>query len=610
MRILLLLLMTPAGLTAAPNVIELIRNGDHRGLAVALKAGADANSTDEAGIPALTYAAIYSNVTDLKILLHHGAKVNAVDPSGGTALMASLADIEKVRLLFDNGAEASSGQGTSPLSLAARVPSGDAVTMLLLAKGAKPDATFVRRAAVEGKAKLVEIGLAAGVDAKSISVAGVLDPACLKLLLGRGATTGRDTAVSLHSYYGSVEGVRALLESGAGVNEPDSRQRTAIHYAAGSDFPQPAILKLLIKHGADPKAKDARGDTALDWARFRGDAQMIQMLGGAPKHGEVYHVAHGPLPPVREAVQRAMRLLETAGPEFFKKNACISCHNQSIPQMASGYVRPKEIALDSKVTALQIQAVLGVWSGVRKEMWRSDCRMGGGRVATMTYGVVGLGAEKQPRDQTISLAAHCLTVEQHADGSWQMFDLRAPLGMSTVKHTALGLRGLQLYTLPGRSEEFAERIQRARKFLESVKAATTQDLVFQILGLRWAGAELGVIEPLARELAKLQRKDGGWPQRPELESDAYSTAQAAWALHEGAGRSVNDAVWRRGAEYLRIAQQPDGSWHVHSRGFGFQPYRETGFPHGHDQWISAAATGFAVIALSPLIEDGKVRAGK
>jgi len=37
---------------------------------------------------------------------------------------------------------------------------------------------------------------------------------------------------------------------------------------------------------------------------------------------------------------------------------------------------------------------------------------------------------------------------------------------------------------------------------------------------------------------------------------------------------------------------------VRSRGFGFQPYFETGFPHGRDQFISAAATSWAVMALA------------
>ena len=40
------------------------------------------------------------------------------------------------------------------------------------------------------------------------------------------------------------------------------------------------------------------------------------------------------------------------------------------------------------------------------------------------------------------------------------------------------------------------------------------------------------------------------------------------------------------------------SWHVRRRAFPFQPTMNSGFPHGRDAWISAAATSWAVMALS------------
>jgi hypothetical protein len=46
------------------------------------------------------------------------------------------------------------------------------------------------------------------------------------------------------------------------------------------------------------------------------------------------------------------------------------------------------------------------------------------------------------------------------------------------------------------------------------------------------------------------------------------------------------------------SQQEDGTWHVATRALGFQPYFESGFPHGHDQWISQAGTALAAIALT------------
>ena len=53
-------------------------------------------------------------------------------------------------------------------------------------------------------------------------------------------------------------------------------------------------------------------------------------------------------------------------------------------------------------------------------------------------------------------------------------------------------------------------------------------------------------------------------------------------------------------------QFPDGSWHVRSRAIKFQPYFESGFPFGHDQWISVAATAWAAQALALSIEPSAV----
>jgi hypothetical protein len=69
--------------------------------------------------------------------------------------------------------------------------------------------------------------------------------------------------------------------------------------------------------------------------------------------------------------------------------------------------------------------------------------------------------------------------------------------------------------------------------------------------------------------------------------------------------AVNTLAYRRGVAYLMNTQCPDGSWHVRSRAFGFQPYFESGFPHGDDQWISMAATAWAAIALLPTTKASK-----
>jgi hypothetical protein len=57
-------------------------------------------------------------------------------------------------------------------------------------------------------------------------------------------------------------------------------------------------------------------------------------------------------------------------------------------------------------------------------------------------------------------------------------------------------------------------------------------------------------------------------------------------------------AYRRGLDFLIRCQRVDGSWFVKSRSRPFQTYFESGFPHGPDQFISAAASAWAVAALA------------
>jgi hypothetical protein len=119
----------------------------------------------------------------------------------------------------------------------------------------------------------------------------------------------------------------------------------------------------------------------------------------------------------------------------------------------------------------------------------------------------------------------------------------------------------------------------------------------QLLGMQWGHLDRGSLEQPLKNLIALQRTDGGWPQTPELASDAYGTATVLYTLHE-LGVPSSDAAYQRGVNYLLRTQLPDGSWHVKSRAPKFQPYFQSGFPHDHDQWISSAATAWSAIALS------------
>src|ERR1700688_2066058 len=85
-------------------------------------------------------------------------------------------------------------------------------------------------------------------------------------------------------------------------------------------------------------------------------------------------------------------------------------------------------------------------------------------------------------------------------------------------------------------------------------------------------------------------------------SDAYATGEALYALNAAGRMPASDPVYVKGVKYLLNTQAADGSWHVKSRSIWLQPYFESGFPYGHDQWISAAGTSWATMALSLTVE--------
>jgi hypothetical protein len=170
-------------------------------------------------------------------------------------------------------------------------------------------------------------------------------------------------------------------------------------------------------------------------------------------------------------------------------------------------------------------------------------------------------------------------------------------GDAHADKTALAIRALTAYGIPARKADTAARVARAARWLAAETPMSTEERVMQLLGLHWADGNRAGIEARRQKLAREQRPDGGWAQTPHLLSDAYATGQVLFTLHE-LGVPASDAAVQRGVAYLLRTQAEDGSWYVKSRAMKIQPYFESGFPHGHDQWISQSGTAWAAMALA------------
>src|SRR5258708_36013022 len=81
-------------------------------------------------------------------------------------------------------------------------------------------------------------------------------------------------------------------------------------------------------------------------------------------------------------------------------------------------------------------------------------------------------------------------------------------------------------------------------------------------------------------------------------SDVYASGEGMVGLRERGGVERTDRAYRNGLEFLLRTQVDDGSWLVETRPVPIQAYFESGFPYGVNQWVSAAATGWATTALA------------
>jgi hypothetical protein len=230
-----------------------------------------------------------------------------------------------------------------------------------------------------------------------------------------------------------------------------------------------------------------------------------------------------------------------------------------------------------------------------------------GMPTTSSYAAISMHGEGYLPDAFTDGVVRCLAVDQRADGHWAEGGTRPPLSPdSSIPGTALSARTLRLYPVPAIARQLDAAVDRARVYLLSARPWFGDDYAYRVLGLFWTDAEGRAVDAAARELIAQQRPDGGWGQTPDMSSDAYATGLALSALAMAAPAQIASDAYRRGVDYLMRTQKPDGSWHVRSRAFGFQPYFESGFPHGHDQWISMAATAWAAVALMPAAERQSV----
>ena len=395
---------------------------------------------------------------------------------------------------------------------------------------------------------------------------------------------------------------KMFLDLGVPATATEGNGRSLLMAAASSDEMPIDTISALVSQGADLNVTGPKGATALDYALMRGETPVSQLLASAgakpSEHTAAHNFTPSPAKTPRAAIERILPAIQQADTAFLRKAGCLSCHNNNLSMMSIAAARSAGIAVNREMETQQTKATLK-WL----DDWRDRVLQGvpiPGDVDTTGYTLLALAAANQTPNESTDALARYLKTHQQLDGSWKLFAYRPPIESSEIEVTAEALRSLQVYAPKTQREEYDQSVRHAAEWLAQAEPRNNEDRAFQLLGLKWAGSKRDALDKIAQSILADQRPDGGWAQLPTLSSDAYATGQALYALRESGMINTNHKAYQRGVEYLRTTQLADGSWHVGTRALPVQPYFESGFPHGVDQFISMAATNWAVLALAPV----------
>jgi hypothetical protein len=410
--------------------------------------------------------------------------------------------------------------------------------------------------------------------------------------------------------FGDLRAVRLMLDHGADVKAFDPLGRTALMYAAISESQPLEVVKLLIERGADVNAVSQhkksgdQGWTVLDIAKKNGETPIVQTLvkAGAKASPEV-DMALKPRREntLRDAVKDSIPLLQRTDANFASNSGCISCHNNSLPAMTVGLARKRGFQMDEKTASSQVRVNASVLEKNRDKLHEGYLFSVGDNFSDgiVAYLLLGLHEENYAPDLNTDIAARFILARQNPNGEWPSAhaDTRQPLCSLYIGRTALAMRSLQLYAPRASRAPYDKAVQLAASWLAKAQSFNNDDRTWRLSGLAWAGMDKVATQKARQELLATQRTDGGWADLPSMPSSAYATGKSLVALHIG-GVPVSDPAYQRGIKYLLTTQQEDGSWYVKTRALGFQPYFDAGFPHGYDQWMSAAGTSWSAMALT------------
>ncbi|MDQ7817810.1 MAG: ankyrin repeat domain-containing protein [Melioribacteraceae bacterium] len=257
-----------------PDFINAILKGDLKKVESMLNNGVNANSTYNRETALIHCAKVNSSwstsLSILKLLLKHGADMNAMAIVGGTALTISITsgNIGFVKALIENGVDVNYRHQyhTPAIFYAVSSIHRNEILKILLENGANANdrnsdsMTPLMLTAMTNNLEGCKILLAHGADVNT----------------QREKKLGGEAPLFYAVQSGYFDIVKLLCENGANVKIKKTDGTSPIHSTVHNMTPE--IIKYLKEKGADINAKDNDGNTALIRAAFYNKMEHVRML--------------------------------------------------------------------------------------------------------------------------------------------------------------------------------------------------------------------------------------------------------------------------------------------------------------------------------------------
>jgi len=262
-------------LSADARMLQAARRNDATAVRALLRQGAKVNAAEPDGSTALLWATFNSNLESTQALLAAGANPNTANRYGITPLLQAsrLGDTKVIEALLKSGADPTITHpaGETPLMAAAMAGQVDAVR-LLLARGVDVNAreqhqgqTALMWAAGEGHLAVVSALLEAGADPNVVA-----DPTKLDARRHADHPTGGLTALMFAAREGHTDVAKKLVEGGADMNVANPDGATALMIAIIND--RFDLAGMLIDMGAN--VNDGSLYHAIDFHNMTRDTVM------------------------------------------------------------------------------------------------------------------------------------------------------------------------------------------------------------------------------------------------------------------------------------------------------------------------------------------------